>query len=356
MMMPSMRSYLITGGAGFIGSNFVESILTAGSEAGAGPASAGRVVVLDALTYAGHLGNLEAVRDRIHFVRGDICDRALVERLLREHAIDTVVNFAAESHVDRSIADGAAFVRTNVMGVFTLLSAFQAHHAALEGEKKARARFVQISTDEVFGALGDQGHFTESTPYAPNSPYSASKASGDHLARAWFHTYGVPVIITHCSNNYGPRQFPEKLIPHMINCALSGKPLPVYGNGGNVRDWIHVQDHCAGVRLAIERGRPGQVYCFGGRSERKNLDVVRAICAELDRRAPRTDGASHAERITFVEDRKGHDWRYAIDDAKAERELGFRRRYSDFEVGLAQTVAWYLENGPWIAQVLSAKS
>jgi dTDP-glucose 4,6-dehydratase len=339
-----MRSCLVTGAAGFIGSNFVELILD----------SVEKVVVLDALTYAGHLENLDSVRDRIVFVKGDICDGPLVSRLLKEHAIDTLVNFAAESHVDRSITDSAAFVRTNVMGVHVLLSAALAHYESLSEVDRARFRFVQVSTDEVFGELGEEGYFSETTPYAPNSPYSSSKAGGDMLARAWFHTYKLPVIITNCSNNYGPRQFPEKLIPHMIDCALQGKPLPVYGNGRNVRDWIHVHDHCAGIRLAIEKGRPGESYCFGGRSERRNLDVVRAICAELDRQVPRAGGGKYEELISFVTDRKGHDWRYAIDDSKAEKELGFRRTYAGFEAGLAATVTWYLENRRWMDAVLNA--
>lgn len=337
------RSYLVTGAAGFIGSNFVEALR----------GSVKRLVVLDALTYAGHRENLQGSESEIVFVQGDICDRSLVDRLLKEHSIDTVVNFAAESHVDRSIADSAAFVRTNVLGVHSLLSAFLSHYEEnLKGVARERGRFVQVSTDEVFGALGDEGHFTEQTAYAPNSPYSASKAGGDHLARAWFHTYKLPVIVTNCSNNYGPRQYPEKLIPHMINCALQGRPLPVYGSGQNVRDWIHVSDHCAGILLAIEKGKPGEAYCFGGRSERRNLAVVQAICRELDRQHPRVAGGSYAELISFVEDRKGHDWRYAIDDRKAEIELGFQRSYASFEDGLAHTVKWYLENQRWMKTVL----
>lgn len=337
-----MRSFLVTGGAGFIGSNFVDLLVKEGS----------RVIVLDALTYAGHLENLENVRDKIQFVEGDICDRSLVSRLLREHSIDVLVNFAAESHVDRSISDAAAFIRTNVVGVHSLLEAARDYYEGLTSDRKNRFRFVQISTDEVFGELGDTGYFSEATPYSPNSPYSSSKASGDHLVRAWGHTYKLPVLITNCSNNYGPRQYPEKLIPHMINCALSEKSLPVYGQGANVRDWIHVTDHCAGIRLAIEKGEVGQSYCFGGRSERKNLNVVKAICAELDQQAPRSNGRSYADLITFVEDRKGHDWRYAIDDTKAERELGFKRQYVDFEMGLRQTIAWYLNQREWVQAVL----
>lgn len=337
-----MRSFLITGGAGFIGSNFVEMLVSEGR----------RVVVLDALTYAGHLENLAGVRERITFVKGDICDGELVERLLKENEIDVLINFAAESHVDRSISDAASFIRTNVVGVHSLLEAARNYHESLSGDRKASFRFVQVSTDEVFGELGDTGYFSETTPYAPNSPYSSSKASGDHLVRAWGHTYKLPVMVTNCSNNYGPKQYPEKLIPHMINCALKEQALPVYGQGANTRDWIHVKDHCAGILLAIEKGRVGESYCLGGRSERKNLNVVKSICAELDRQRPRANGKSYSELITFVEDRKGHDWRYAIDDSKAERELGFQRRYRNFEEGLSETVAWYLDNQEWVKTVL----
>lgn len=340
-----MRSFLVTGGAGFIGSSFVAMLLARGE----------RVVVLDALTYAGHEENLASVWHNIVFVRGDISDSNLVSRLLEEHQIDTVVNFAAESHVDRSIENAADFVRTNVMGVFSLLNVAHAYFEKLLPANKERFRFVQISTDEVFGELGEEGYFSETSPYRPNSPYSASKAGGDHLARAWCHTYKLPVIITNCSNNYGPRQFPEKLIPHIINCALNEKPLPVYGKGENVRDWIHVEDHCLGIILAVESGIPGETYCFGGRSERKNISVVKAICRELDLQRPRNNGRSYADLITFVADRKGHDWRYAIDDTKSETELGFKRKYQNFEIGLCQTVAWYLANQKWIDLVMEKK-
>lgn len=336
---------LITGAAGFIGSNFVERSIELGQD----------VVVLDALTYAGHLNNLMHLEGQFEFVKGDICDRRLLADLFEKHKFGGVVNFAAESHVDRSIENAADFVKTNVMGVFALLDAAHRSWEARTTQEKAQFRFIHVSTDEVFGTLGDEGFFTEETNYAPNSPYSASKAGGDHLARAWFHTYGLPVIITNCSNNYGPKQFPEKLIPHMINCALQGKSLPVYGDGRNVRDWIHVFDHCEGIRLALEKGRPGEKYCFGGRSERRNLEVVHAICSELDEVKPRSSG-SYKDLIKFVEDRKGHDWRYAIDDLKAETELGFERKFTKFEDGLKQTVAWYLNNESWIKAVLSAKS
>lgn len=338
----SLKTYLVTGGAGFIGSHFVEKLVRAGE----------RVVVLDLLTYAGHRKNLSELETRIQFVQGDICDSSLTSEVLNEFKVDSVVNFAAESHVDRSIADAGAFLKTNVMGVYSLLKASLDYWSKLTAERRSEFLFLQVSTDEVYGALGEDGKFKETTPYAPNSPYSASKASGDHLARAWFHTYGLPTITTNCSNNYGPRQFPEKLIPHMINCALSGKPLPVYGNGKNVRDWIHVLDHCEGVQLALLKGKPGSTYCFGGNSERRNIDVVRAICAELDRQSPRSDGRPHADGIKFVEDRKGHDWRYAIDDSKAVAELGFTRTFESFEQGLADTVKWYLNNQEWIQSVM----
>lgn len=352
-----MRRYLVTGAAGFIGSTFVEQLLL-GSEA--------RVVVLDAMTYAGHQANLDQATARARhegrlsrhyeFVQGSICDRPLLAALFEREQFDVVVNFAAESHVDRSIESAGEFVETNVMGVFSLLDASLRAWSDRTSEEKSEFRFIQVSTDEVFGQLGETGAFTELTAYAPSSPYSASKAGGDHLARAWNHTFQLPVIVTNCSNNYGPRQFPEKLIPHMINCALSGKPLPVYGTGHNVRDWIHVSDHCHGIMLAIEKGLPGESYCFGGRSERRNLNVVEAICDELDRVRPRTDGKSYREQITFVEDRKGHDWRYAIDDAKAENELGFKRQFTSFEDGLKTTVGWYLSNQEWMQTVLGRKA
>lgn len=339
-----MRKVLVTGAAGFIGSNFVEQAVQA----------ADQVIVLDALTYAGHLENLDSVKAKIEFVHGNICDRPAVAALFAKHDFDVVVNFAAESHVDRSIESPVSFVETNVMGVASLLDASLKIWEKKTGAAKDNFRFIQVSTDEVFGQLGDEGHFTEKTPYAPSSPYSSSKAGGDHLARAWFHTYKLPVIVTNCSNNYGPKQFPEKLIPTIIRCALAGQALPVYGNGKNVRDWIHVSDHCTGVQLAIEKGQPGESYCFGGRSERQNLDVVKSICAELDRVKPKSSG-SYASQIQFVEDRKGHDWRYAIDDSKAEKELGFKRQYTKFEDGLKATIRWYLDNQAWVAAVMKAK-
>ena len=335
-----MSTLLVTGGCGFIGSTFVRQRVSRGDS----------IVVLDSLTYAGHVENLDGVDGpgRLELVRGDICDSGLVGALCERHGFDGIINFAAESHVDRSISAPAAFIETNIRGVFVLLSAALAHSRGRDD-----FRYVQVSTDEVYGSLGPTGHFRETTPMAPNSPYSASKAAADLLVRAWHHTYGLATVTTNCSNNYGPRQFPEKLIPTMIACALAGKPLPVYGDGGNIRDWIHVEDHCAGISLALERGRPGETYCFGGNAERNNLQVVRAICAELDRRAPRGDGKPHHSGITMVTDRLGHDRRYAIDDSRAQSELGFTRTYEDFEQGLAQTVQWYLDSQAWCAAVTS---
>lgn len=327
-----MSTLLVTGGAGFIGSAFTRMACARGH----------RAVVLDALTYAGSPANLEGIPPAQHkLVVGNINNGALVAELLRENGVQAVLNFAAESHVDNSIGGPLPFVETNINGTFHLLQACLDYWRGLPGGNAFR--YVQISTDEVYGSLGAQGYFTEETPAQPNSPYSASKAAADHLVRAWHHTYGLPTLITRCSNNYGPRQFPEKLIPHMIGCALAGKPLPVYGDGANVRDWIHVEDHCAGILLALERGTPGEVYNFGGRAEMRNLELVKLICALLDAKRPRADGASYARQITFVTDRPGHDRRYAVDDSKAERTLGFTRTY-DFERGLAATVDWYLNN------------
>ncbi len=336
-----MRSILVTGGAGFIGSNFVDLMISKGH----------KVVVLDLLTYAGHKENLEASWSKIQFIKGDIADANLASELLREYSITDVVNFAAESHVDRSIAEPDAFIRSNVVGVYSLLRASYEYWRDLPASIRDDFRFLQVSTDEVFGDLGEEGKFNEMTPYAPNSPYSASKAGGDHLVRAWRHTYGLPTLITNCSNNYGPRQYPEKLIPYMITRALAEKSLPIYGTGQNVRDWIHVEDHCRGIALALEKGRPGATYCFGGNAERRNIDVVRTICQLLDKKRPRKNGESYEKLIEFVEDRKGHDWRYAIDDTKAQRELGFRRQYESFEEGLSATIDWYLNNQKWCEAV-----
>jgi dTDP-glucose 4,6-dehydratase len=334
---------LVTGGAGFIGANFVLDWLAA---------EGGSVVNLDKLTYAGNLGNLAPVAgDARHtFVRGDIGDRALVASLLAQHRPRAIVNFAAESHVDRSIHGPADFISTNVLGTFALLETVRAWWAALPASEQAAFRFLQVSTDEVYGSLGPADPaFSETTAYAPNSPYSASKAASDHLVRAWHHTYGLPVLTTNCSNNYGPRQFPEKLIPLMIVNALAGKPLPVYGDGGNVRDWLYVGDHCAAIRAVLARGRIGETYNVGGNAEMKNLDVVRTICGILADVRP---GRDYAAQIAFVKDRPGHDRRYAIDAAKLERELLWRPAET-FATGMRRTVQWYLDNGEWIAGVTS---
>jgi dTDP-glucose 4,6-dehydratase len=318
---------LVTGGAGFIGSNFVLSTLKKRDEP---------IVNLDKLTYAGSLRNLERVRDdpRHIFIQGDICDRDLVRGLLKKYSPRAIVHFAAESHVDRSISGPAQFIQTNVTGTFSLLEEARAF--------SREARFLHVSTDEVYGSLApDDPAFTETTPYAPNSPYAASKAAADHLVRAYHHTYGLPTVTTNCSNNYGPRQFPEKLIPLTIANALAGKPLPVYGDGRNVRDWLYVEDHCEAVRLVLERGRVGDTYNIGGGCEKQNIDVVRAICALLDEARPRK-GGKYAELISFVKDRPGHDWRYAMDASKIRHELGWLPRET-FESGLAKTVGWYVE-------------
>ena len=334
---------LVTGGAGFIGSNFVLDWLAQSGEP---------VVNLDKLTYAGNTLNLAALDgdERHRFMRGDICDRAAVEPLFAEHRPRAVVHFAAESHVDRSIHAPADFIQTNVVGTFNLLEAARAHWQTLGGSAKDAFRFLHVSTDEVYGSLGaDDPAFSETTPYAPNSPYSASKAASDHLVRAYHHTYGLPVITTNCSNNYGPWQFPEKLIPLMILNALAGKPLPVYGDGANVRDWLYVGDHCAAIRRVLERGRPGEVYNIGGNAERRNLEVVATLCAILGELRPRAAGR-YQDLVTFVTDRPGHDRRYAIDASKVAGELGWRPTES-FETGLRKTVRWYLENADWIASI-----
>ena len=338
-----MERMIITGGAGFIGSNFVRHALAHGD---------GEVVVLDKLTYAGSLLNLAEVQahPRYRFVRGDITDRDCVRRLFAEVRPTAVVNFAAESHVDRSIDGPSDFVHTNIVGTFELLEAARHHHAGL-GDGAAGFRFLHVSTDEVYGSLGDTGLFQETTAYAPNSPYAASKASADHLARAYVHTYGLPVVITNCSNNYGPYQYPEKLIPLMILNAVDGKDLPIYGTGGNVRDWLHVDDHCVGIWLALETGRPGEKYNIGGHNERTNLEVVDRLCEILEEELPaasnpalgRRGASAYTDLKTFVQDRPGHDQRYAIDSSRIRDELGWTARY-DFDSGLAATVRWYLEH------------
>uniref|UniRef100_UPI00269E2215 dTDP-glucose 4,6-dehydratase n=1 Tax=Oleomonas cavernae TaxID=2320859 RepID=UPI00269E2215 len=303
---------------------------------------------LDKLTYAGTLTSLHGVEGnpRYRFVQGDIGDRALLAGLLAEYAPDVVIHLAAESHVDRSIEGPGAFVETNVVGTYSLLEATLAYWRTLDAERKAAFRFHHVSTDEVFGSLGETGFFTEETPYSPRSPYSASKAASDHLVMAWHHTYGLPVVLTNCSNNYGPHQFPEKLIPLMIIKGLAGEKLPVYGKGDNVRDWLYVDDHVRALCTVFDKGRVGETYNVGGNAERTNLTVVETICAALDGLRPRADGKPHAAQIGFVTDRPGHDQRYAIDAAKIRRELGWEPRES-FETGMAATVAWYLENEPW---------
>ena len=340
------QTFLITGGAGFIGSCLVRQILAEEPTA--------RVVTLDKLTNAGNLDSLQSVMNdsRHRFVQGDVADAALVRELLQAELPDAVIHLAAESHVDRSIDGPADFVQTNVVGTFTMLDAARDYWRSLAGSAKDSFRFLHVSTDEVFGSLGDEGAFTETTPYSPRSPYSASKAASDHLVRAYFHTYGLPALITNCSNNYGPYQFPEKLIPLMILNALEGKPLPVYGDGLNVRDWLFVEDHCRALRLVAERGVPGETYNIGGNSERANLDVVKLICRLVDHLRPDLPHFPCESLVSFVTDRPGHDRRYAIDASKIGRELGWAPQRS-FEEGLAATVAWYLNNSQWVERVSS---
>ncbi len=336
---------LVTGGAGFIGSNFVLDWLAQGNEP---------VVNLDALTYAGNLENLASLQgDARHvFIKGDVCDAALVGRLLAEHQPRAIVHFAAESHVDRSIHGPGDFVRTNVEGTFTLLEQARAYWSSLAGTTRERFRFHHVSTDEVYGSLGpNDPEFTEEHPYQPNSPYSASKAASDHLVRAWHHTYGLPVLTTNCSNNYGPYHFPEKLIPLMIVNALSAKPLPIYGDGLNVRDWLYVRDHCSGIRAVLERGRVGETYNIGGWNEMTNREIVQTICTMLDELRPDPAGP-YSRLITYVTDRPGHDRRYAIDARKIERELGWRPAET-FASGIRKTVQWYLDHPDWVAHVQS---
>jgi len=337
---------LVTGGAGFIGANFVLDWLAQSDEA---------LVNLDILSYAGNRETLAALEgDARHiFVQGDIGDAALVARLLAEHRPRAIVNFAAESHVDRSIHGPEAFIQTNIVGTFHLLEAVRAYWGSLEGEDKANFRFLHVSTDEVYGSLGKQDPaFTETNRYEPNSPYSASKAASDHLVRAYHHTYGLPVLTTNCSNNYGPYHFPEKLIPLVIHNALAGKPLPIYGDGQQIRDWLYVKDHCSAIRRVLEAGVPGETYNVGGWNEKANLDVVHTLCAILDELQPRTDGQSYRTQVTFVKDRPGHDKRYAIDASRLERELGWRP-VETFESGIRKTVQWYLANQPWVQNVIS---
>jgi len=338
-----MKKILITGGAGFIGSALVRHIINN---------TADSVVNLDKLTYAGNLQSLISVSDdsRYRFEQVDICDAKEVARVFQQHQPDAVMHLAAESHVDRSITGPAEFIQTNIVGTYTLLEGARTYWNTIEGAKKNDFRFHHISTDEVYGSLGDQGFFTEETPYEPNSPYSASKASSDHLVRAWHHTYGMPVVTTNCSNNYGPYHFPEKLIPLVILNAVNGKPLPIYGKGDNIRDWLYVEDHARALYLVMNEGKLGETYNIGGWNEKTNLEVVHTICAILDELRPQA--TPYSDLITFVKDRPGHDQRYAIDASKIERELGWKPQET-FETGLRKTVEWYLSNREWVTNVTS---
>jgi dTDP-glucose 4,6-dehydratase len=342
------HTIIVTGGAGFIGANFALAWVKLGL---------GAVVNLDKLTYAGNLENLQDIQYNPNhiFVHGDIADKALLAKLLHEHQPRAVINFAAESHVDRSIHGPEDFIQTNVVGTFHLLEEVRAYWAGLSTEHRQNFRFLHVSTDEVYGSLGkDEAAFTENHAYAPNSPYSASKAASDHLVRAYHHTYGLPTLTTNCSNNYGPHHFPEKLIPLIIHNALAGKPLPIYGNGQQIRDWLYVEDHCAAIRRVLEAGKVGEVYNVGGWNEKPNIDVVRTLCRMLDAKKPRADGKSYADQITFVEDRPGHDQRYAIDATKLANELGWKPQET-FETGIEKTVNWYLTNQDWVKNVTSGE-
>lgn len=338
-----MVNILVTGGAGFIGSNFIRLTFNNLDF---------HIVNLDLLTYAGNLDSLHEFEKnaRYTFIQGDICDQELVKSILTNYQPDAIFHFAAESHVDRSIDGPAAFIQTNINGTFNLLESARQYWCGLTNEKKEQFRFIHISTDEVYGSLGETGYFTEETMYAPNSPYSASKASSDHLARAYYHTYGLPVIITNCSNNYGPYQFPEKLIPLMILNALEGKPLPIYGNGQNVRDWLYVEDHCKALLTVLQQGRPGDKFNIGGHNEKTNIGIVYTLCDILDEKIPRSDEKSYREQITFVKDRPGHDMRYAIDASKIKHELDWVPQET-FETGIVKTVEWYLNNLDWCKRV-----
>jgi len=338
------QTWLVTGGAGFIGGNFVLRQMRRDDV---------QIINLDALTYAGNLDTLESIKDHPGhvFVLGDIGDRVLLDYLLERYEPDAIVNFAAESHVDRSIDSPEAFIQTNVLGTFQLLEASRHYWKSLPAERAKAFRFLHVSTDEVYGSLGETGKFTETTRYQPNSPYSASKAGSDHLVRAYFHTYGLPVLTTNCSNNYGPCQFPEKLIPLMIHNAVNGKPLPVYGKGANIRDWLYVEDHCRAIETVLAKGVPGEVYNVGGNNEKTNLEVIHTLCALLDELLPDSPHVPHQNLITYVADRPGHDLRYAIDATKIGQELGWHPEET-FETGLRKTVRWYLDNREWTERVM----
>ncbi|HWR45828.1 dTDP-glucose 4,6-dehydratase [Sporomusa sp.] len=338
-----MNTILVTGGAGFIGSNFIHMALRLNNA---------RIINLDKLTYAGNLDSLSDIElnPQYSFIQGDICDQALVGKILSDYLPTSIVHFAAESHVDRSIDSPAAFIETNINGTFSLLEAVRNYWRNLDDYRKAQFRFLHVSTDEVYGTLGETGYFTEETPYSPNSPYSASKAASDHLVRAYYHTYGLPVLMTNCSNNYGPFQFPEKLIPLMILNALEGKALPVYGTGQNIRDWLYVEDHCQAILTVLEKGCVGEKYNIGGHNEMTNICIVHTLCDFLDANRPRRDGKSYREQISFVKDRPGHDLRYAIDASKIQQELGWVPAET-FETGIVKTVNWYLNNSEWCQRV-----
>jgi dTDP-glucose 4,6-dehydratase len=346
---------IITGGAGFIGANFVNYLLARTDSP---------IVIVDKLTYAGDLANIDPVvrNPRVHFIEADIGDRDTMDAIFREQRPKTIVNFAAESHVDRSIDDPSPFIQTNIVGTFVLLEVARKYMSLLSDDERREFRFLHVSTDEVYGTLGESGQFSETSPYSPNSPYAASKASADHLVRAYYETYGIPAIITNCSNNYGPYQFPEKLIPLVLLNALEGKRLPIYGDGGNVRDWLYVDDHCGGILLALKNGKPGEKYNIGGGNERTNLQIVDRICHELENilpaannpALPRQGCKSYLELKKFVADRPGHDRRYAIDATKIRTELGWKPAY-DFETGLGRTVRWYIDNRSWCEKVLNGK-
>jgi dTDP-glucose 4,6-dehydratase len=339
------QRFIITGGAGFIGSNFIHYLLKEGIEV--------QILNLDKLTYAGNLDSLRSIENHGHyfFKQGDICNADLLNKILIDFNPTAIVHFAAESHVDRSIDGPDDFINTNILGTYNLLKQVRVYWEGLPHDRKEEFRFLHISTDEVYGSLGNQGYFSEDTPYAPNSPYSASKAASDHLVRAWHHTFGLPVLTTNCSNNYGPYQFPEKLIPVIILNALNGKPIPVYGDGSNIRDWLYVEDHCRAIHLVLKKGRLGETYNIGGHNEKTNLQVVKTICDLLDQLFPKTKG-KYTDQITFVKDRPGHDKRYAIDAGKIQRELGWRPVES-FESGLRKTVQWYLSNQAWVNNILN---